>query len=149
MSTEMNPAAPHHLPMFITAPGQTDWLFNAVTVVVIVAVIGLGVLYFRLHSLPEHLAHRTTKIQYELVAVLGLLSLFTHNHIYWVAGLLLAFIQLPDFTSPLTSIAGSVEKIADSERRSPETKAVPSHPPAHTEQAPQRHADIAKAADHV
>jgi hypothetical protein len=149
MSTEMNPAAPHHLPMFITAPGQTDWLFNAVTVVVIVAVIGLGVLYFRLHSLPEHLAHRTTKIQYELVAVLGLLSLFTHNHIYWVAGLLLAFIQLPDFTSPLTSIAGSVEKIANSERRSPDNKAVPSHPPAHTGQASQQHADIAKVADHV
>ncbi len=149
MSTDMNPAAPHHLPMFITAPGQSDWLFNVVTVVVIVAVVGLGVLYFRLHSLPEHIAHRTTKIQYELVAVLGLLSLFTHNHVYWVAGLLLAFIQLPDFTSPLTSIAGSVAKIAGSETRPPEIKAVPSHPPAHTEQASQQHADIAKVADHV
>ena len=31
----------------------------------------------------------------------------------WVAGLLLALIDLPDFTSPFNRIAGSLEKIAD------------------------------------
>jgi hypothetical protein len=149
MSDTINPAAPHHLPIFITAPGQSDWLFNVIVVVVLAAIVMLGVLYFRIHSLPEHIAHKTTKIQYELVAVLGLLSLFTHNHIYWVAGLLLAFIQLPDFTSPLTSIAESTAKIAGSERRTPDIEAVPSRPPAHTEQAAQQNADEAKGADHV
>jgi len=34
-------------------------------------------------------------------------------HIFWVAGLLLAMIDLPDFGTPLRSIAGSVERIAD------------------------------------
>jgi hypothetical protein len=34
-------------------------------------------------------------------------------HIFWIAGLLLAMIDLPDFGTPLRSIAGSVEKIAD------------------------------------
>jgi hypothetical protein len=44
--------------------------------------------------------------------VLGLLSLFTHNHLYWVIGLFLAMIDLPDFSTPLRRIAGSVEKMA-------------------------------------
>ena len=59
------------------------------------------------------MAHKSQKLQFEIVAVLGLISLFTHMHIFWVAGLLLALIDLPDFGTPLRSIAGSVEKIAD------------------------------------
>jgi hypothetical protein len=34
-------------------------------------------------------------------------------HIFWIAGLLLALVDLPDFSTPLSRIAGSVEKIAD------------------------------------
>jgi hypothetical protein len=64
--------AAHHLPSFITAPGETDVLFYIMTGVVIVAIVLIGVLYFKIHALPEHIAHRTTKIQYEIVAVLGL-----------------------------------------------------------------------------
>ena len=73
----------------------------------------VGTLYWRLHSLPERMAHKSQKLQFEIVAVLGLISLFTHMHIFWIAGLLLAMIDLPDFGTPLRSIAGSVEKIAD------------------------------------
>ena len=43
---------------------------------------GLGVVFFRLHSLPERLGHK--KLQFEIVAVLCLLSLFTHIHLFWV-----------------------------------------------------------------
>jgi hypothetical protein len=46
------------------------------------------------------------------VAVLGLLALFTHNHLFWVIGLFLAMVDLPDFGTPLRRIAGSVEKMA-------------------------------------
>jgi len=81
-------------------------------VVVILAIVLIGVFYFRIHALPEHMAHRTTTVQYEVVAVLALLSLFTHNHAYWIAGLLLALEQLPDFTTPLAGIADSLAKIA-------------------------------------
>jgi hypothetical protein len=59
------------------------------------------------------MAHKSQKLQFEFVAVLGLISLFTHMHIFWIAGLLLALIDIPDFGTPLRSIAGSVEKIAD------------------------------------
>ena len=129
MSNAIHPEAGHHLPMFITAPGETDVLFNVMIGVVIVAVLAIGVLYFRLHALPEHLAHRTTKVQYEIVAVLGLISLFTHNHIYWIAGLLLAFVQLPDFTTPLTGMADSLARMAGRDEKPPPT-VEPVPPPA-------------------
>ena len=48
----------------------------------------------------------------EIVAVLGLLALFTHIHLFWVAGLLLALIEIPDVWNPLRRMAGALDKIA-------------------------------------
>jgi hypothetical protein len=78
----------------------------------VVVVLAVGLLFLRLHTLPERMAHKSQKLQFEIVAVLGLLALFTHIHLFWVAGLILALIDLPDFGTPLRRIAGSVEKIA-------------------------------------
>jgi hypothetical protein len=75
-------------------------------------VVALGVLYLRLHALPEHVAHRNKRIQFEIVCVLALLSMFTGEHLFWIVGLLLALIDVPDFSGPLRRIAGSVEKVA-------------------------------------
>src|SRR4051812_8640683 len=115
MSAEPHPAADHHLPAFITAPGDTDVSMVAMAVFLVVAVLAVGILFLRLHTLPERMAHRGQKLQFEIVAVLGLLALFTHMHIFWVAGLLLALVDLPDFGTPLHRMAGSLEKIAESE----------------------------------
>jgi hypothetical protein len=123
-----HPAASQHLPWFLTAPGQTDTLFVITTLLVFVIVLGLGVLFFWLHSLPERLGHK--KLQFEIVAVLCLLSLFTHIHAFWVAGLLLALIDLPDFTTPLRRIAGSLEKLADAQTEIPAKDAAPPKPAA-------------------
>ena len=112
LTESIHPSAPHHLPSFITAPGDTDVLMVAVGIFLIVAVLAVGNFYLHLHSLPERMAHKSQKFQFEVVAVLGLLSLFTHNHLYWVIGLFLAMIDLPDFSTPLRRIAGSVEKMA-------------------------------------
>jgi hypothetical protein len=112
MTASLHPAATHHLPAFITAPGDTDVLMVVMAVFLLLAVLGVGILFFRLHTLPERIAHRGHKLQFEIVAVLGLLALFTHMHIFWVAGLLLALIDIPDFSGALRRIAGSVEKIA-------------------------------------
>ena len=112
MIQTLHPNAPHHLPAFITAPGETDTFMVVVGIVLIGAVMMVGNLYLRLHSLPERMAHKSQKLQLEIVAVLGLISLFTHNHLFWIVGLLLAMIDLPDFGTPLRSIAGSVQKIA-------------------------------------
>ena len=112
MSDTTNPAAPHHLPMFVGAPGETDVLFNVMAILLVVAVLALMVFYFRLHALPEHMAHNGQKLQFEIVAVLGLISLFTHNHIFWIAGLLLALIPIPDFSTPLGRTADSPTTMA-------------------------------------
>ncbi|MET3907319.1 hypothetical protein ABID59_001650 [Bradyrhizobium sp. S3.3.6] len=112
MSESLHPAAPHHLPSFITAPGDTDVLMVVVGIVLVGAVLAVGNIYLHLHTLPERKAHKSQKFQFEIVAVLGLLALFTHNHLFWVIGLFLAMIDLPDFSTPLRKIAGSVEKMA-------------------------------------
>jgi hypothetical protein len=108
----LHPAAPHDLPGFITAPGDTDILMVVVGIILLGSVLMVGNFYLRLHTLPERMAHKSQKLQFEIVAVLGLLALFTHNHLFWVIGLFLAMIDLPDFGSPLRRIAGSVEKMA-------------------------------------
>lgn len=115
MDTVLHPAAPHHLPAFITAPGETDVLLVVVGIFLVIAVLAVGVFYFWLHSLPERMVHN--KLQYDIVAVLALLSLFTHNHAFWIAGLLLAFVDLPQFQLPhfgqtFDRIADSLEKIS-------------------------------------
>src|SRR6201995_4363843 len=114
---------PHHLPFYIVKPGETDVLMIVMGVFLILVVLGVGNLYLHLHSLPERMAHKSQKLQFELVAVLGLISLFTHMHIFWIAGLLLALVDLPDFSTPLSRLAGSVEKIAEGEYRSTEASA--------------------------
>lgn len=112
MSDQLHPMAPHHLPAFITAPGETDVLMVVMGIFLIIVVLAVGNFYLTLHTLPERMAHKSQKLQFEIVAVLGLLALFTHVHMFWIAGLLLALIDLPDFSTPLRSIASSVEKIA-------------------------------------
>ena len=112
MNGSLHPAAPHHLPSFITAPGETDVLMVVTGIILLLSVLVFGSVFFRLHTMPERMAHRSHKLQFEIVAVLGLLALFTHIHLFWVAGLLLALIDIPDFGGSLSRIAGSTEKLA-------------------------------------
>jgi hypothetical protein len=109
----LHPVATDHLPFFVTAPGQTDGLFNAMIVFLVVVVFAVGLIYLRLHALPEHLAHGASKVQIQIVGVLALLALFTHNHIFWIGALLIALVQFPNFSAPLASMARSLERLAD------------------------------------
>jgi multisubunit Na+/H+ antiporter MnhF subunit len=117
MTNPLHPSATEHLPIFIPAPGSPDVLMNIMALFLVVMVLLTGILFFRLHTLPERLAHKSQKIQFEIVAVLGLLALFTHEHIFWVAGLLLAFVDLPDFSTPIRRMATSLEHMAGRRRR--------------------------------
>ena len=109
---DLHPAAPHYLPSFLPTADGSDWLLVVTALIVLGSVLAFGLLFLRIHTLPERMAHRGHKLQFEIVAVLGLLALFTHQHIFWVAGLLLALVDLPDFSGPMRRIAGSAEKIA-------------------------------------
>ena len=112
--------------MFISAPGETDVLMLVTGAVLVVSVVMFGIVFLRLHTLPERIAHKSHKLQFEIVAILGLLALFTHIHAFWVAGLLLALIDFPDLGGWLGRIAISVEKIAGGKRTAEPEK--PSEP---------------------
>jgi hypothetical protein len=135
----LNPAATAHLPRFVTAPGETDVLMVVTAIFLVVAVLSFGVFFFRLHTLPERMAHKTHKVQFEIVAVLGLIALFTHMHIFWIIGLLLALIEVPDFGGMLGRITGSVEKMAGvKEGEMKEIDETPRIPPDRTTPVPRK-----------
>jgi multisubunit Na+/H+ antiporter MnhF subunit len=98
-------------------------------VVLLAAVLITGNLYFKIHSLPERIAHRGNKIQFQIVAVLCLLALFTHNHLFWIVALLLALVQVPDFSSSLARIADALESLARSGAPRPTRTARPADEP--------------------
>ncbi len=110
--TILEHASAQHLPSYITAPGETDVLYLVVGFALVVVVFLLGAFYFWLHSLPERMAHGASRQQLQLVAILAVLALFTHNNAFWVAALLLAAVPLPDVMGPMRSIADSLAKIA-------------------------------------
>jgi hypothetical protein len=112
-------ASPAHLPWFVAAPGQTDVLLIIMGVFLVVFTLLIGVLMLRLHHLPEHIAGKEQKVQFQIVAVLSLLAMFTHENILWIAALLLAIVDLPDFTGVFNRIAQSVGRIAWKKRSKP------------------------------
>jgi hypothetical protein len=131
MTASHSPVAPEHLPFFITAPGDTDVLFNITVVFVLGSVILFGIAFLTIHSLPERMAHKSKKVQLDIVAVLCLLALFTHEYVFWVAALLLAFIDIPDFSTPFNRMVAAVETIA-------EGQAAGTPPSDHPEPAPPK-----------
>lgn len=112
MADAAHPMAPHHLPGFITPPGETDFLFVGAIIFFVILVLMIGSLYFKLHALPERIAHGTSHLQFQLVAVLSLIALFTHNNLFWIAALLLALVPIPDFWTPLANMAESLAVLA-------------------------------------
>jgi hypothetical protein len=107
-----HPLAPHHLPQYLSGPDGSDPLFTAVIVLLVILLMVIGNLYFKLHAIPERMAHKHNNTQLQIITVLAILALFTHNNIFWVAALLLAVVRLPDFTTPINSIAKSLEQLA-------------------------------------
>jgi hypothetical protein len=104
--------ASHDLPFFITLPGETDRMMVVTGIALVAIIVSVGALYFSLHSLPERMAHKANHVQSGIIALLCLIALFTHQHIFWIIAILLAFIRVPDFETPLKSISESLERIA-------------------------------------
>ena len=122
MSDTQASIVPAHLPWFVAGAGQSDLLLIPMAIFLVLIIFLFGVLMLRLHHLPEHIAHKGQKVQYQFVATLGLLAMFTHYNIFWIIGLLIAMIDFPDFTGVLGRIADSVKRI--SIRKGPEARRV-------------------------
>jgi hypothetical protein len=119
MTPDLHPLAPHALPAFIARPGEGDTLMVVMAVVLVASILGAGVVYLVLHSLPERMAHGGRKAQFQIVAVLGLLALITHQNLFWVAALLLALVDIPDLSGPVRRIADALERMASRRRAEP------------------------------
>lgn len=111
-----------HIPSYVTAADGSDFLLSFMAVFTVVVILLIGVGYFSLHSLPEKMAHKSNHPQFQLVGILALLALFTHNGLFWVAAVLVAGFQIPDLAAPLRSIAEAIGRLG--ERLMPE----PDHP---------------------
>ena len=55
MAELLHPVAIHDLPSFITAPGGTDVLMVIMSLVLVLGIVMFGVLFLRLHTLPERI----------------------------------------------------------------------------------------------
>jgi len=130
MSAPVHPLAPQDLPSYLAGSDGSDPLFTAVLVMLVMSLLAVGNLYLKLHAVPEKLAHKHNNTQLQIITVLTLIALFTHNNIFWIAALLLAVIRLPDLTTPINSIAKSLEQLA---ARDAEDESSPPQPEAEPE----------------
>ncbi|MEX0349001.1 MAG: hypothetical protein AB3N15_06205 [Paracoccaceae bacterium] len=109
---DIHPLAAEHIPSYVVAADGSDFLFNFMLVFTVGMVLLIGVAYFTLHSVPEKMAHETNHPQFQLVGILALLALFTHNGIFWIAAILVAGFQIPDLAAPLRGIADAIRSLA-------------------------------------
>ena len=108
MAATVHELAPNDLPIYVPGPDGVDWLYIIAVLLVVLVPLGIGILFFTLHELPEKLAIRAGSTQVLLISVLAVLALFTSQTIFWFLALLLAVVRLPDITTPLNSIARSL-----------------------------------------
>lgn len=111
MAENIHPMAPHHLPGYFAGPDGSDSLFTIMVFFIVLVILLIGVLYFTLHSLPERMAHKSNATQFQLISILCILALFTHNNIFWVIALMLAAFRPPDLLTPLNSMANSLQRM--------------------------------------
>lgn len=111
-TTEIHPLAPEHIPHYIAAADGSDYLFTFMTVFTVGLILAIGILYLTLHAMPERMAHESNHSQMQVVGILALLALFSHNNLFWIIALLVAAFRPPDLMTPITSIAQSLATIA-------------------------------------
>nr|WP_233494751.1 MULTISPECIES: hypothetical protein [Ruegeria] len=122
-----------HIPSYVTQADGSDFLLTFMFVFTVLVIVLIGVGYFTLHSIPEKIAHESNHPQFQLVGILALLALFTHNGLFWVAAILVAGFQFPDVAAPLRAIADAIRSLGNQGNDVP-APATPSQPTAQQEQ---------------
>ncbi len=108
----LHPMATGHIPHYVVQADGSDYLFNFMIIFTVGVILLIGVAYFTLHAVPEKLAHESNHPQFQLVGILALLALFTHNGMFWIAAILVAGFQIPDLGQPLRAIADAIRSLA-------------------------------------
>jgi hypothetical protein len=84
--------------------------------------IAIGSLMFRLLYLPEKMVPKEETAKYQVVATLCLLAMFSPGNLFWIAALLVAMTDIPDFTPFLQRITAAVRRIAQSPKMKEEVR---------------------------
>lgn len=108
-----------HIPSYVTQADGSDFLLTFMFVFTVLVIVLIGVGYFTLHSIPEKIAHESNHPQFQLVGILALLALFTHNGLFWVAAILVAGFQFPDVAAPLRAIADAIRSLGKQSNEAP------------------------------
>ncbi len=112
MSTaDLHPMATGHIPSYVAQADGSDFLLTFMFIFTVLVIVLIGVGYFTLHSIPEKIAHESNHPQFQLVGILALLALFTHNGLFWVAAILVAGFQFPDVAAPLRAISDAIRSL--------------------------------------
>lgn len=130
---ELHPMATGHIPSYVTQADGSDFLLTFMFIFTVLVIVLIGVGYFTLHSIPEKIAHESNHPQFQLVGILALLALFTHNGLFWVAAILVAGFQFPDVAAPLRAIADAIRSLGNKSTDNP-AAAAPSQTTAQQEQ---------------
>ena len=128
---EAHPLAAHHIPTYVVQADGSDYLFTFMLFFTVGIILIIGIAYFTLHAIPEKMAHKSNHPQFQLVGILALLALFTHNGLFWVAAILVAGFQIPDLSAPLRSIAEAIRSLSPG--RTPMATAEPAPAAASTD----------------
>lgn len=110
-TADLHPMATGHIPSYVTQADGSDFLLTFMFVFTVLVIVLIGVGYFTLHSIPEKIAHESNHPQFQLVGILALLALFTHNGLFWIAAILVAGFQFPDVGAPLRAIADAIRSL--------------------------------------
>lgn len=108
----LHPMATGHIPDYVVAADGSDYLFTFMVFFTVGLILLIGIGYFTLHSLPERMAHESNHSQFQVVGILALIALFTHNNLFWVLAVVVAGFRFPDYLSPMESIAQSLARLA-------------------------------------
>lgn len=112
MTDAISAAGLEHLPSFIAGPGETDVILVGAMILLPIIFLAAGAFILRLHSVPDRMAHQANHNQLQLIGLLTLLALLTHNNWLWLFALIIAALNPPDLLTPLRSMARSLARIS-------------------------------------
>lgn len=101
-----------HLPSYVTGPGETDVLLVGAIILLPLIFLAFGAFFLSLHSVPDRMAHKVNHNQLQLIGLLTLLALLTHNNVLWLLALIVAALNPPDMLTPLRSMARSLARMS-------------------------------------
>ncbi|PLU06628.1 hypothetical protein BMJ29_18605 [Sinorhizobium medicae] len=99
------------MPVFITVQRKMDLLFTVMIVIMVLTLLLVGTPYLRRHALPQYPAYFASEANLQVIGALAVVVLFTDNHPFWIAALLLALVKFPDVPSPVRLIVRSLARV--------------------------------------